>query len=80
MTDRERRLAALSFAACDRVPLEPGFGRRSTLERWHAEGLPADLVRGDEIAAGAYRAARIADRYAGAGTPHRYAGTPGRTR
>jgi len=57
MTDRERRLAALSFAACDRVPLEPGFGRRSTLERWHAEGLPADLVRGDEIAAGAYRAA-----------------------
>jgi hypothetical protein len=57
MTDRERRLAVLSFAASDRVPLEPGFGRRSTLARWHAEGLPAGLVRGDEIAACAYREA-----------------------
>jgi hypothetical protein len=57
MTDRERRLAVLSFSVPDRVPLEPGVGRRSTLARWHEEGLPAGLVRGDEIAAFAYHAA-----------------------
>jgi hypothetical protein len=57
MTDRERRFATLSFHTPDRVPLEPGHGRESTLRRWHAEGLPSDLVSGDEVAAFAYRTA-----------------------
>jgi len=57
MTDRERRRAVLSFTAADRIPLEPGRGRESTLKRWHAEGLPADLGRSEDVAAFAYRAA-----------------------
>ena len=57
MTDRERRLATLAFGTPDRVPLEPGNGRESTLKRWHAEGLPAEVAGGDAIAAFAYRAA-----------------------
>ncbi|MCX7028977.1 MAG: hypothetical protein NTU62_02540 [Spirochaetes bacterium] len=57
MTDRERRISTLAFGSPDRVPLEPGYGRESTLKRWHAEGLPVDLTGGDEIAAFAYRAA-----------------------
>jgi hypothetical protein len=57
MTDRERRIATLSFGRTDRVPFEPGHGRESTLKRWHAEGLPVDIVGGEEIAAYAYRAA-----------------------
>jgi hypothetical protein len=57
MTDRERRIRTLAFGSPDRVPLEPGYGRRSTLRRWHAEGLPAEVTGGDEIAAFAYRTA-----------------------
>jgi uroporphyrinogen decarboxylase len=57
MTDRERRLATLAFGKPDRIPLEPGYGRESTLKRWHSEGLPANLTRSDEITAFAYRAA-----------------------
>jgi len=57
MTDRERRLTVLSFGGPDRVPLEPGNGRESTLRRWHAEGLPVELTGGEAVAAFAYRAA-----------------------
>jgi hypothetical protein len=57
MTDRERRIRTLSFGSTDRVPFEPGHGRESTLKRWHAEGLPADISGGEQIAAYAYRAA-----------------------
>ena len=57
MTDRERWLATLLFGRPDRVPLAPGGGRRSTVARWHAEGLPAGLSDGHEIAAFAYREA-----------------------
>ena len=42
MHSRDRRLATLLFGAPDRIPLEPGCGRKSTLERWHAEGLAKD--------------------------------------
>jgi len=28
------------FQRCDKVPLNPGWGRQSTLEAWHAQGLP----------------------------------------
>ncbi len=57
MTHRERWLATLAFRAADRVPLEPGSGRESTLKRWHSEGLAADLTDGEAVAAAAYRAA-----------------------
>jgi uroporphyrinogen decarboxylase len=40
MNDRQRFLAALTFGKPDRLPLEPGAPRESTLRRWHAEGLP----------------------------------------
>jgi uroporphyrinogen decarboxylase len=40
MNERERFVGTLLFAEVDRIPLHPGGGRRSTLERWHREGLP----------------------------------------
>ncbi len=40
MTERERYLATLLFQKPDRVPFQPGGGRRSTLEAWHRQGLP----------------------------------------
>lgn len=39
MTLRERHLATLLFGQPDLVPLTPGHGRKSTRERWYAEGL-----------------------------------------
>jgi len=40
MSERERYVKALTFGNPDRIPLTPGGPRRSTLRRWHAEGLP----------------------------------------
>lgn len=40
LTPRERFRAALLFAQPDRVPLEPGGPRESTLAAWHTQGLP----------------------------------------
>ena len=40
MNPRERYIETLTFGTPDRVPFSPGGGRKSTLERWHAEGLP----------------------------------------
>ena len=40
MTPRERAIATALFQTPDRVPLEPGFGRRSTHARWVSEGMP----------------------------------------
>ncbi len=40
MTERERFQAALLFGRPDRVPLQPGSPRESTLAAWHAQGLP----------------------------------------
>jgi len=47
MNGRERYLNVLTYKPVDRIPLEPGGPRRSTLRRWHAEGLPegADFYR-----------------------------------
>ncbi len=42
MKDRERTIAALSFAKPDRIPFEPGSGRQSTLRAWRQQGLPPD--------------------------------------
>lgn len=45
------------YRAPDRIPLAPGGGRESTLKRWHAEGLPAELSGVSQVAAYAYRLA-----------------------
>ncbi len=43
MNSRERYIAALTFAPVDRIPFAPGWGRESTLARWHKEGLPVGV-------------------------------------
>ena len=50
MTGRERYLKTLLFQTPDRVPLDPGFGRRSTREAWYAQGLPRDVQNIPEFA------------------------------
>ena len=40
MNDRERLRETLRFGHPDRVPLEPGGPRESTLQVWHQQGLP----------------------------------------
>jgi hypothetical protein len=40
MNERQRFLASLSFQPCDRLTLEPGFPRESTLAAWRQQGLP----------------------------------------
>ncbi len=42
MNDRERFIAALTFQKPDRVPFEPGTGRKSTREVWYRQGCPED--------------------------------------
>jgi uroporphyrinogen decarboxylase len=42
MTARQRFLEALTFGKPDRVPLEPGWPRESTLAAWHRQGLAPD--------------------------------------
>ena len=46
MTDRKRHLAALTFQEPDKIPFQPGGGRKSTLERWHRDGLPSSVGGG----------------------------------
>lgn len=43
MTERERYLAVLHHEKPDRIPFQPGYGRKSTRARWRKEGLPADV-------------------------------------
>lgn len=40
MNDRERFRQTLTFGKPDRVPLNPGGPRESTLRAWHRQGLP----------------------------------------
>jgi hypothetical protein len=40
VTRRERFREALLFGRPDRVPLQPGYPRESTLAAWHQQGLP----------------------------------------
>src|SRR5512136_107148 len=40
MNDRERLRETLRFGHPDKVPLEPGGPRESTLQVWHQQGLP----------------------------------------
>jgi uroporphyrinogen decarboxylase len=55
MEMRQRYIQTLLFGQVDRVPLDPGYGRESTRAAWHAQGLPAHLEDGWQIAAYAYR-------------------------
>ncbi len=50
MTSRQRFIQTLQFGRPDVVPLTPGHGRRSTLEAWHRQGLPADVGDYNEYA------------------------------
>ncbi len=40
MTPRQRYVETLTFGKPDRIPLEPGWPRESTLAAWHQQGLP----------------------------------------
>ena len=40
MNHKQRYIETLTFGNPDKIPLIPGYGRESTLERWHKEGLP----------------------------------------
>ncbi|HUW83450.1 MAG TPA: uroporphyrinogen decarboxylase family protein [Phycisphaerae bacterium] len=40
MTARQRYIETLTFGSPDRIPFQPGGGRKSTRARWHGEGLP----------------------------------------
>lgn len=57
MNERERYVETLLFGKADRVPLQPGGGRKSTRERWHKEGLAKHIDTKPEITAEAYRQA-----------------------
>ena len=54
LTARERYVNTLLFKDTDRVPLIPGYGRESTHNRWHREGLPKGT---ENISEYAYREA-----------------------
>jgi uroporphyrinogen decarboxylase len=43
MNERERFREALSFGEPDKVPLQPGGPRESTLAAWHQQGLPSGV-------------------------------------
>jgi uroporphyrinogen decarboxylase len=50
MNLRQRFIETLRFGHPDRIPLSPGGGRRSTLEAWHQQGLPAEVKNYNEYA------------------------------
>ena len=49
MTERERFRQTLLFGTPDRVPLEPGGPRESTLKAWHEQGLPLGVYWRDYL-------------------------------
>lgn len=53
MNSRDRWLETILFGNPDKVPLEPGNGRESTMIRWRSEGLPEEVANITEYA---YRA------------------------
>lgn len=56
MNARQRTLETLLFGTPDRIPLAPGYGRKSTRENWRSQGLP-DEVEDKDIIEYAYRRA-----------------------
>jgi uroporphyrinogen decarboxylase len=55
MTPRQRYVETILFGKPDLIPLQPGAGRKSTRERWHKEGLPAEITLPEAINEHAYR-------------------------
>ena len=53
------KLRCMLFGKPDRVPLEPGFGRKSTREAWHRQGLPAECEKYEDILDYAYEQAGL---------------------
>jgi hypothetical protein len=49
MNARQQYIETILFGSPDLIPLDAGGGRESTLERWHREGLPAQLGAGDAL-------------------------------
>jgi uroporphyrinogen decarboxylase len=49
MNERERCIATFTYAPVDKIPFEPGYGRKSTRERWMTEGLPQGADVMDEV-------------------------------
>ena len=47
MNQRERYLETVLFGTPDRIPLQPGGGRKSTREKWHQQGLPDSVLPGE---------------------------------
>jgi hypothetical protein len=43
MNARQRHLETLCFGRPDSIPLEPGWGRKSTRAAWHTQGLPQEI-------------------------------------
>jgi len=43
MNERELYLNTMLFGHPDKIPLQPGGGRESTLKAWHSQGLPAHI-------------------------------------
>jgi uroporphyrinogen decarboxylase len=54
MNERERMIETLLFGKPDRIPLEPGYGRKSTVDQWRTQGLP-ETVKNQDIYEYAYR-------------------------
>ncbi len=44
LNERELFIAALTYQHPSLVPFDPGGGRKSTREKWHEQGLPADVT------------------------------------
>ena len=49
MTPRQRFLATYLFGSPDKVPLDPGYPRESTLLAWHQQGLPEGVFWRDHL-------------------------------
>ena len=46
---RERYINVQLFEDVDKIPLLPGYGRKSTIEYWHKTGLPLQIENGPVI-------------------------------
>lgn len=44
MTDKERYISALTFGNPDKIPLQPGGPRESTVKRWIDDGMPREAL------------------------------------
>ncbi len=56
MNARQRTLETYLFGNPDRIPLDPGWGRKSTREAWRTQGVP-ETVKDSELIEYAYRQA-----------------------